>query len=161
MEKATRTISIFPIRYLPDNAQPHTRNNFISASPRHPRTGRVHPCPSSRATARACPNDWIPPHPGQPQGLALPTIGDIIGTYKSLVANESLKIFKQNWVGPNPIPRMGKIWQRNYYEHIIRTERAYHHIAEYIINNPKNWEADKFHRNSQSSKPKKTENITF
>lgn len=36
-----------------------------------------------------------------------------------------------------------KIWQRNYYEHIIRTENAYQRISEYIINNPKKWKTDK------------------
>src|SRR5690625_3384220 len=39
-----------------------------------------------------------------------------------------------------------KIWQRNYYEHIIRNEQAYYRIANYIINNPKNWKEDKFHK---------------
>lgn len=39
-----------------------------------------------------------------------------------------------------------KIWQRNYYEHIIRDEKAYHNISSYIINNPKKWKEDKFHR---------------
>ena len=33
----------------------------------------------------------------------------------------------------------GKLWQRNYYEHIIRDEKSYLRISEYIINNPKNW----------------------
>lgn len=35
-----------------------------------------------------------------------------------------------------------KIWQRNYYERIIRDEKAYLNISEYIINNPGKWEAD-------------------
>ncbi len=34
-------------------------------------------------------------------------------------------------------------WQRNYYEHIIRNERAYLAIREYILSNPANWGADK------------------
>jgi REP element-mobilizing transposase RayT len=90
---------------------------------------------------------FIPaPNQGQPQGIAPTTIGNIIGAYKSLVANESLKIFKQKWTEADPISIMGKLWQRNYYEHIIRNEQAYHRIAEYIINNPKSWEADKFHK---------------
>lgn len=36
-----------------------------------------------------------------------------------------------------------KIWQRNYYEHIIRNEKAYTNISNYIINNPANWKEDK------------------
>lgn len=39
--------------------------------------------------------------------------------------------------------RIGSIWQRNYYEHIIRTEKAFNNISNYIINNPKNWGKDK------------------
>ncbi|WP_421918351.1 transposase [Marinifilum sp.] len=37
----------------------------------------------------------------------------------------------------------GSIWQRNYYEHIIKTEKAYNNISNYIINNPLNWDIDK------------------
>ena len=36
------------------------------------------------------------------------------------------------------------IWQRNYYEHIIRDEKEYNKICEYIEYNPLGWEADKF-----------------
>ena len=36
------------------------------------------------------------------------------------------------------------IWQRNYYEHIIRNEHSYEKIADYIIENPNNWEIDDF-----------------
>jgi len=35
------------------------------------------------------------------------------------------------------------IWQRNYYEHIIRNEKEYYAICNYIQNNPSNWENDK------------------
>lgn len=35
-----------------------------------------------------------------------------------------------------------KIWQRNYYEHIIRDEKAYNNISNYIIENPVKWEVD-------------------
>ena len=39
-----------------------------------------------------------------------------------------------------------KIWQRNYYDIIIRDEKAFNNISNYIINNPKKWEEDKFNR---------------
>ena len=38
-----------------------------------------------------------------------------------------------------------KIWQRNYYEHIIRNEEAYERISDYIRDNPKRWNEDKFY----------------
>jgi len=37
------------------------------------------------------------------------------------------------------------LWQRNYYEHIIRDEESYHKIADYIINNPMRWKEDKYY----------------
>ena len=43
-------------------------------------------------------------------------------------------------------PFNGKLWQRNYWEHIIRNENAYYRIAEYIINNPKKWDNDKLNK---------------
>lgn len=82
-----------------------------------------------------------------------PTIGDMVGAYKSLVANDCLKIFKEKWMeraGASPaptattIPMMGKLWQRDYYEHIIRNEESYQRIAAYIANNTANWKNDKF-----------------
>ena len=78
-----------------------------------------------RATARVAPTNT--------------TVSDIVGAYKSLVANGCLKIHKSK----NEI--MGKLWQRNYYEHIIRNEQSYQCISEYIINNPANWQKDKFY----------------
>ena len=37
-----------------------------------------------------------------------------------------------------------KRWQANYYDHIIRNEKSYQNIFEYIVNNPRNWRDDKF-----------------
>ncbi|MFP5271613.1 transposase [Coleofasciculus sp.] len=34
------------------------------------------------------------------------------------------------------------IWQRNYYEHIIRNQKSLFNIRNYIINNPRRWESD-------------------
>ena len=67
-----------------------------------------------------------------------PTIGDIIGTFKSLCIQDWLKHIKQN-----NIDAVGKFWQRNYYEHIIRDEQELNKIREYIINNPLKWSLDR------------------
>jgi len=37
------------------------------------------------------------------------------------------------------------VWQRNYYEHIIRNEESYLQIAEYIVNNPARWRDDELY----------------
>lgn len=73
----------------------------------------------------------------QPDGLGRrKTLGDIVGAYKSLVVHECLALYKSN------NQTMGKIWQRNYYEHIIRDEESYLKIAQYILDNPAKWETD-------------------
>jgi len=36
------------------------------------------------------------------------------------------------------------LWQRNYYENIIRDEKRHLQVMEYIKNNPIKWEEDKF-----------------
>lgn len=40
-----------------------------------------------------------------------------------------------------------KVWQRNYYDHIIRGDSDYRRIAEYILNNPARWVVDRFYPN--------------
>jgi hypothetical protein len=40
-------------------------------------------------------------------------------------------------------PFRGRLWQRNYYEHIIRNEKSLNHIREYILTNPMRWELDR------------------
>lgn len=69
------------------------------------------------------------------------TIGDLVTNYKSLVSNACLNIYKSK----NEM--MGKLWQRNYYEHAIRNEQSYHNISEYMIVNPVKRNDGKFSMN--------------
>jgi len=81
------------------------------------------------------------PQNGQPQGIAPTgkTVGDIIGAFKSITTNEYIRGVKNlNWE-----PFNNRLWQRNYWEHIIRDEKSYNKISEYIKNNPINWNIDK------------------
>jgi REP element-mobilizing transposase RayT len=69
------------------------------------------------------------------------TVGDIIDAFKSITTVKYIHGVKNmDWQ-----PFDGKIWQRNYYEHIIRDEQSYQNITNYIINNPANWNGDQFH----------------
>jgi len=38
------------------------------------------------------------------------------------------------------------VWQRNFWEHIIRNQRAYENISNYIENNPVKWNEDRFRK---------------
>ena len=80
--------------------------------------------------------------PGRPRRVA-PTqkeisLSEIVGRFKSLTTNRYIHNVKEsNW------PRFEtRLWQRNYYEHVIRNERDYQAIADYIFCNFQNWEKD-------------------
>ena len=67
-------------------------------------------------------------------GSRRPTIMDIVCAYKSLTTRQCKKI--------RPID---KLFQTSFYEHVIRGCEDYKEIAEYIVNNPKQWELDKLY----------------
>ncbi len=68
-------------------------------------------------------------------------LGQIISWFKRMSTNEYINNVKtNNW------PRFNqRLWQRNYYEHIIRNDGEIEHIRQYISDNPKNWNVDKLH----------------
>jgi len=75
---------------------------------------------------------------GYPHGGA-PTLGDIVDWFKTMTTNNYIRGVKQR--GWASFPR--KLWQRNYYEHVIRNEDELHRIREYIQTNPLRWELDR------------------
>jgi putative transposase len=74
------------------------------------------------------------PPPSPPNGTSK-TIGAMV---------RGFKIGVTKWMRQNTT--VHDVWQRNYYEHIIRNEQSYVRIAKYIINNPVNWQEDKFYK---------------
>src|SRR3990170_4846715 len=94
------------------------------------------------AGPRACPDDpGRPQGEGQPQGVA-PTkslsLPHVVHRFKSLTtARYRIGVLQNGW---RPFP--GRLWQRNYHEHIIRNEEELNHIRQYIIDNPSHWERD-------------------
>jgi REP element-mobilizing transposase RayT len=36
-----------------------------------------------------------------------------------------------------------RVWQQNYYEHVLRNDRELDRVREYITNNPLQWELDR------------------
>ena len=67
-------------------------------------------------------------------------LSTVVGWFKTMSTNEYIRGVKQ--MGWAPFDR--KLWQRNYYEHIIRNDQSLWHISDYIINNPTRWQTDKF-----------------
>lgn len=91
------------------------------------RRGTMHRAPTIANCIRTC------EHFGKPTSNTIPTI---IGGYKSSVTKQ-INILR-NQPGTHA-------WQRNYYDHIIRDEKSYNMLSEYILNNPKNWQEDKYY----------------
>jgi REP-associated tyrosine transposase len=69
----------------------------------------------------------------QPRGIQIGSVGAIIGQFKSRVTKraKALGIFPDS-----------PLWQRNYYDHIIRDEEDLSRIREYIYSNPQSWYED-------------------
>ena len=65
------------------------------------------------------------------------SLGAIIRGFKSVVTNRIRELTGD--------PEL-KIWQRNYYEHIIRNEIDLHSIRSYIELNPLKWELDEYYK---------------
>lgn len=68
------------------------------------------------------------------------SISELIQSFKILTTNNYIKMVKNN-----ELPSFNKrVWQRNYYENIIRNEKRYLQVIDYIKNNPLKWEEDKY-----------------
>ena len=74
-----------------------------------------------------------------------PTLGDVIGAYKSVVTVQYARAVNvRGW------PRFRKrLWQRNYYEHVIRNAESLNRIRQYILDNPRHWYEDRYNPNVQ------------
>ncbi|MBI5415075.1 transposase [Candidatus Peregrinibacteria bacterium] len=66
------------------------------------------------------------------------TIGNIVGSFKSLCVHGYLQYLKNKNIHDVP----GKFWQRNYYESIIENDSHLENVQAYIQNNPLNWNTD-------------------
>ena len=78
------------------------------------------------------------PRRGAPTDEGRSTLPDVVYRFKSWTTKLYSDGVKQN--GWEPFP--GRLWQRNYYEHIIRNDDELNRILEYIIGNPRNWATD-------------------
>ena len=67
------------------------------------------------------------------------SLGDVIGACKSLTTVEYIRGVKtRNWP-----PFHGRLWQRNYYEHVVRNDESLLKIRQYILDNPARWALDR------------------
>ena len=76
---------------------------------------------------------------GDPPGSPRPSLGATMGRFKARAAADINR--ERGTPGAS-------VWQRGYYEHIIRNERAWQAIGDYIRANPAHWPHDPENRGS-------------
>jgi putative transposase len=77
-------------------------------------------------------------HKDRPYGTAVGSVGRIMQAFKSMVTHEYVMGVRQHgWP-----PFQGQLWQRNYYEHVIRKEDDLNDVRQYIFDNPAHWAED-------------------
>jgi len=77
-----------------------------------------------------------------PNGPKPRSIGTIIGSYKSAASkriNETRGTPGVRTTHASPL----QVWQRNYYEHIIRSQESLNRIRQYVMDNPASWMLDR------------------
>jgi REP element-mobilizing transposase RayT len=90
----------------------------------HHRVGLGH-----RAGRRPAPKDGVP----SGQGNSRHGLSELIRGFKSFSARE-INLLR----GTPGVP----VWQRNFYEHVIRDKNSLEGIRKYILENPLYWETD-------------------
>jgi putative transposase len=87
------------------------------------------------AGLRACPES-ADAEPSNPSALSLP---DVVQRFKSYTTTRYRHMLtaEGSSLGGNTL------WQRNYYEHVIRHEKELDDVREYILQNPLKWELDR------------------
>jgi putative transposase len=114
---------------------------LVGADPRVCPNADPRVCPAQPSVGvgpRAYPGQ--PQEMGQPQGVAR-TMGlpDVVHRFKTMTTKRYADGVKRlGWE-----PFRGRLWQRNYYEHIIRNEESLNRIREYILTNPMRWALDR------------------
>jgi len=117
---------------LPNHASPllnHASLNHASPLPNHASPLSNHASP--------LPDHVLPLQRRILNGPAPHSLGAIVGSFKSAVSRRAKRALKIN-----------PVWQRNYYEHILREQTDHERIAAYILANSENWDQDEVNSSS-------------
>lgn len=105
----------------------------------HPPNDEITPVGAHRRAPRGLATHGDDPLPNAKSGIAYRrphSVSSFVAGFKA-VTTKQINI-QRNTAGT-------PIWQRNYYEHIIRSEDSLHYIQQYIYNNPVTWRDDQLH----------------
>lgn len=80
----------------------------------------------------------VPPAGGADLRVRPTSLPQIVQWFKTMTTNAYIRgVGDRGWT-----PFAGRLWQRNYYEHIVRSEEELARIRDYIENNPLHWDGD-------------------
>jgi putative transposase len=121
-----------PPRACTDHGQPSEQKPGDPPQGGHPR-GKGHP-------RGGAPTTLSQPDAAGRGGRTL-SLPDVVHRWKTMTTRRYADgVTNSGWQ-----PFHGRLWQRNYWEHIIRNETELNRIREYILNNPTQWESDRLH----------------
>ena len=133
---------------IPDHVPPVLLDEFV-VMPNHVHgiivlvstdtVGATHASPPQHASPLQ--NDDTPTRPRGPQRQS---VGSIVVSFKSAATK---RINEHRGTPGAPV------WQRDYFEHIIRNDESLNRICEYILNNPLQWDLDRENPLAQGAKP--------
>ena len=73
--------------------------------------------------------------------LSAPTVSEIVQSFKRYSTIEYVKMVKEGKLPPFD----KQIWQRSFYDHVIRNRDDYNEIYKYIYENPMKWKFDQLY----------------
>jgi putative transposase len=77
-------------------------------------------------------------HKDRPYGTTTGSLGRIVQAFKSMTTHEYVMGVRHRGL----TPFHARLWQRGFYEHVVRTEPELMAIREYIMGNPARWDDD-------------------
>ncbi|MGI6377311.1 MAG: transposase [Anaerolineae bacterium] len=128
----------------------HSRHPCLTADPAPVGAGPC-ACPDRDAGPCACPM-VTQMQASPPEGQRSPsTLGDVVRRFKTYTTHRyAAGVERGNWP-----PFAGRLWQRNYHDHIVRSEADLRRVRAYIASNVDRWADDALHTEPQIGRPRR------
>ena len=139
LEPYSTTFLFCRIRCMRYYAQSHSRNYFIGHRREKVALPPIHSQPNRRGEVSSSPSPTSsnrrgevpsPASSNRTRAVPSPTLGQVVAYFKY----QSTKYINQHRDMPGT-----RIWQRNYYDHVLRDNADLQRIRQYVTDNPMQW----------------------
>jgi REP element-mobilizing transposase RayT len=122
-------------RSLPDKFPSASADSFV-VMPNH--FHRIIVIEAKGQTHRSAPTGALEIMPADARVRPYAPISQMVQWFKTMTTNAYIHSVKESgWA-----PFAGRLWQRNYYEHVIRDSADHERVHGYIESNPAQWALD-------------------